>query len=451
MDKTISTPRTARWHVAEALSAAAARFPLLNAATHAFNTLEPREQRLATAIHRAAMRRWLTIEHMLNHALHKPLGSLEPGVRGVLLSGGAQILFFDRLPAYAVVDESVQIAKAMVRAGAGGLVNSVLRRVAQLIDGFVPDRRWTPASDSLLWEGGEVRLRQHVLPDPAIELAQHLSVVTSHPVGLVRRWMGAYGESQCMEICRHGAVTPPVIVAVGGDGAGGHDNPTDASLRPHVSPGFAIWDDARGPLGEWMEQHPGYRVQDPASALAVRATSGLDARCCVDFCAGLGTKTRQLLATHPRAKIIATDAAPDRLAELRRVFAGETRVTVVEPSEVTAVCSPGCADLLLLDVPCSNTGVLGRRPEARYRFSQKSLASLVKTQRRIIEKAMPLLGGGGRLLYSTCSLEHEENHQQTQWAAERYNATVTDQTQTLPSGGNDAYHDGSYFAVLKRP
>jgi hypothetical protein len=111
----------------------------------------------------------------------------------------------------------------------------------------------------------------------------------------------------------------------------------------------------------------------------------------------------------------------------------------------------GLADLLVLDVPCGNTAVLARRPEARYRFSSRSLKSLVELQRRIAGNAQPLVRPGGHVLYATCSLEPEENRAQAAWMATQLGWNRHRETLLLPEGADHSYRDGGYFSRMTTP
>ena len=124
--------------------------------------------------------------------------------------------------------------------------------------------------------------------------------------------------------------------------------------------------DQEHPLRDVLDRHPDALVQDPTTSGAVRRTMGLSPGTILDYCAGRGTKTRQLAAVHPEARIIATDVDEVRFDALVELAADSPRIDVVEPDEARAMV--GQIDLLVLDVPCSNTGVLPRRPEARLRF-----------------------------------------------------------------------------------
>ena len=166
----------------------------------------------------------------------------------------------------------------------------------------------------------------------------------------------------------------------------------------------------------------------------------------------MGTKTRQLAQVHSNATIIASDIEPARLEILRKVFAGSERVQVIEANRLREF--DGRADLLLLDVPCSNTGVLARRVEAKYRFNRTSLQSLIDLQRQIVADSIPLLAPRGRIVYSTCSIEPAENREQAEWIAKWHRMRIAADRLRLPEGlpGEDsaAYGDGGYFAVLER-
>jgi len=202
--------------------------------------------------------------------------------------------------------------------------------------------------------------------------------------------------------------------------------------------GFAWQDES---LADWLAAHPLRRVQDAGSAEPLGLTASLHPRTIIDYCAGRGTKTRQACAMHPEAKVLAHDVDDDRLTALRDVVDRIDHAAMLDDSVM------GC-DLLVLDVPCSNSGTFARRPEARYRFNERTLQSLVTLQRRIMDGAAGLVGSGGYVLYATCSLEPEENAEQARYLAERCGGAVAAEKLTLPAGPGEAYRDGSYAALV---
>jgi 16S rRNA (cytosine967-C5)-methyltransferase len=200
-------------------------------------------------------------------------------------------------------------------------------------------------------------------------------------------------------------------------------------------------------------------VQDAASSASLAGVSDLKigSGVIIDACAGQGTKTRQLAAIFPSATIVATDTDGRRYETLRATFAAHPRVKVVSADKLREQFVRQ-ADLVVLDVPCSNTGVLARRPEAKYRFSPESLQSLVDLQRQIIADSIPLLRDGtdgprrGMILYTTCSLEPVENEEQSRWAEKWHRLRIERESRQAPSGGPGgpaaSYADGSYAALL---
>jgi len=403
--------------------------------------LSPQDTALATAIHRTVLQRWITLEYLLNRVLEKPLETLEPKAQAVLLSGAAQLLFMDRLPAHAVVDEQVKLARMGIRPGAAGLINAVLRKVSEMFVAVEPDTVWAPALDLIPLDRGCIRLSEPILP--ALDrVARHLGVATSNPKFLVNRWMSTFGLDQTTRLCLHGIERPPIIVAVGTD----FDTTlTGDHWQPHELPGFIAWTGEHRALIDFLNGDPVRRVQDPASALPVKSTQDLAVKTVLDYCAGRGTKTSQLATMHRDARVTATDVDDVRRAALSQAIAGLDNVSIVGPVSRPA----GKLDLLVLDVPCSNTAVLARRPEARYRFNARGLESVVTLQRDIIRQTSDWVAPGGFVLYSTCSLEREENQTQAQWLAKKTGGQVVHEHQELPAGFGTRYQDGGYHALIK--
>jgi 16S rRNA (cytosine967-C5)-methyltransferase len=411
--------------------------------------LDGRDAALAHAIYDQVIRRWLTLAHVLGLFLKQPMSAVEPRLVGVLLSGGAQLLFFDRIPAHAALNESVELAKRLGRPGAAGMVNAVLRRVLELVRGHeARPHDWAERRDLLpLADGRVLLLNGEVLPADPLEC---LAVSTSHPPGMLRRWLAIHPRKQAQELPLHSLVAPPTVC-----NTAHASGPLPELLVPHTAPGHHVFTGNRTELLALLESRPDLWVQDPASSRAVAGAGELSPRIVIDLCAGQGTKTRQLAAMFPGAKIIATDVDPKRSATLAELFRGSTQVEVMAAEQIRARATAQ-ADLVLLDVPCSNTGVLARRSEARYRTGKQQLDRLVSIQREIMTIAVPLLAragaGRGRLLYSTCSLEREENEFQADWASREFGLTVQRHERTLPAGlpGDEpaSYRDGSYFALL---
>ncbi|MDH3584756.1 MAG: hypothetical protein OER86_11125, partial [Phycisphaerae bacterium] len=352
------------------------------------------------------------------------------------------------MPAHAVVDEAVGLACRALRRGAGDLANAVLRKTATLVAWREADVPWAPGPDMIPWEDGRICLVDPLLP-PIEPLDVHLAAATSHPQALVARWLGLFGAEKAIELLRHGLKRPPVILRIG-PGTPAETpakTPDIPDTEPHDETGFRLWRGDAGDLAALLRESPQVWVQDPAAARPVAAVAHLQVERIVDWCAGRGTKTRQLARDHPSARVLAMETDAGRREQLAAAVADCGNVDLLDPSEVSAW--HGRCDLVLVDVPCSNSGVYARRHEARYRYGERSTTGLVGLQRRILGEAAGLLAPGGRLLYSTCSIDPHENEDQVAWANEHLGLKVALQQLTLPGGEGRSYHDGGFFALLE--
>lgn len=399
------------------------------------------------------MRRWVTLAYLISTKLDRH-GPVDPAVTAALIGGAAQLYFLDKVPAHAAIDESVSWAKSAGKLRAAGLVNAVLRRLSELIADGEPRPVWTNRRDELpLSDGRALVLRDEILPTDPVERA---ALATSHPRGVVRAWAARLGQDAAIRLAWHNIGRPPIVLNIAHAATPPNIPPLDALLSPHSAAGHAVYTGEPTNLGSLLEARPDLWVQDSGSARAVAGGAAgfvREPKLIVDLCAGQGTKTRQLALTFPNARVIATDVDGRRAATLRRTFAGASRVSVCRSEELERAC-PGIADLVLLDVPCSNTGTLGRRPEAKYRAATDQLERLVPLQRQIVRRGVGLCRSGGVVLYSTCSVEPAENGEQAMWAAGQLGLRVLGEELTLPVGTPaappSAYADGSYWMALQK-
>ncbi len=416
--------------------------------------LDARDTALSRAIEHAVVRRWLTLAGICRACIDRRWENVDSRIQAALLSGAAQMLLFGQQADHAVVDDTVEWTKRKGQRGAPGFVNAVLRKIAALRGEIHPASHphaaplaWHDRCDMLPLEDGRVmHLTRSVF---ALDHVTRLSEQTSHGEDLLLHWMNAAGRARAFDRVVHGLMNAPVTIT----GLPPAGDPAFAELlEPHSEPDFWVWKGAHPQLLALMAAHPMARVQDVGSARPAKLTAALRPKLILDACAGRGTKTRQLAQMHPEAEIVATDTDPGRLRSLAKVFEGHERVKVTTPEGLRRVV--GKCDLLVLDVPCSNTGVLARRPEARYRFSRARQEGLVELQRTIVNEHLAFLAPGGHLLYSTCSLEHTENEQQGEWAARRTRGRVVRSERHEPRGTPGSapagYCDGS-FGVLVCP
>jgi 16S rRNA (cytosine967-C5)-methyltransferase len=449
---------TAREIALERILAQAMRFPDLDIAPFdpRGGDLDPRDAALARAIEHAVVRRYLTLIACIRPHLAKNWPLLEKPIQAALLAGAAQILFLDRVPAAAAVDASVEWTKRRLRPGAGGLVNAVLRKVA----GSIVER--IPAGDDAvldhtrrdlvpLADGSALRLSIEAFSEDA---AAAISEKTSHSRELILHWIGAFGFKDAQRIALHDLVEAPLIVTP--------YDATDARFAdravPHSDAGFGVWTGTHGELTDLLAAAPSLRVQDPTACATVASLEttlakalGREPRLIVDLCAGRGTKTRQLAELFPGAEILATDPERGRFESLARLGERHANVRALGHESLFREAA-GRADLVLLDVPCSNSGVLARRPEARYRFTKARTKSVVELQQKIADPAMGLVARGGAVMYATCSIERAENEQQVRRLVNLHGCTpVFDRTvmpECLPGEPLARYRDGGFHALL---
>ncbi len=417
----------------------ARRWPDIYPAPVPTDGLSLRDARLAEAIDRAATIRWVTLKTIIEPMLSRPWNQQAPEVIAALLGGAAQILLLDRIPDHAAIGESVGWCKTTKAGRAAGVVNAVLRKVAAL-RGEKLDHAGPPRPDVLIREDGS----GWTFHQPVFEGEPRHALAAQ--CGLHHTWLDRIAQhtdqEQLTQQALHSVSKPPVILH--------HAGPHEA-LIAHSIPGFYVLQPGHD-LSTVFEAYPEALVQDSTAAAAVRATSAMAPSIVLDRCAGRGTKSRQLARQHPSARIVACDTHAGRLKDLQQLpeaQSGRIEVAGANPPESLR----GQVDLLLLDVPCTNTGVLARRPEARHRIDANSRTTLRDLQRQIAADALPWLSPTGTLVWTTCSIEPEENEAQIEWLTQWHPLQVVTMTshmgRGIPGDAPSLWTDGGFFALLR--
>ncbi|MGD9691434.1 MAG: transcription antitermination factor NusB [Phycisphaerales bacterium] len=458
------TDDAAREVVLQRVAREVRKFPELGLEPLETDGLEARDAAFAHALYDAVVRRWITLQWMVERVLRDPWEELEWRMRACLLVGAAQLVFLDKVPPRAAVHGSVNWAKRAIRPGAGSLANAALRRVSEMIERDGADRpvkreKWSDKEDEIpLADGTALILKEERLHNDAM---RRLEVATSCPLPLLRAWSKVLRTDQVRAMALHTIVKPPIVLNTAfvreeGEGETGLADVTTA----HSTPGHRVFTGTHDRLMRVFKGRADVWAQDAGSSAAVMMVSDLKPSVVIDVCAGLGTKTRQLFWTFPEAKIVASDVNEARVKALKNEFKKapwKDRVEVATSKELLKWVGKG--DLVVVDAPCSNSGVLARRVEAKYRFDEESVTSLEGVQRQILADAVRLLtpvGAGqerGKLLYSTCSVDRRENEAQAAWM-ERWHAMKTVRTsQQMPegnpgTGGAERYADGSFAALM---
>ncbi len=337
------------------------------------------------------LRRQLWLDSAIKHFSKRSVEGLDTAVRLALRLGLYQLRFLTRVPASAAVNESVNLVHAARVRSAAGLVNAVLRRAVREAD-------YDPTAN---------------ISDPI----QRMAVETSHPAWLIERWGRAFGLTETEAFARANNNPAPVAFRFTSKvpekrGALEELRAAGASLDPSklVPDAWRI----RG-AGDLLQRLIGeglVYVQDEASQLVTHVLGCEPGERVLDVCAAPGSKTTHIAANTPQAFIIAGDFHQHRLQTMRQlaITQGANINGVVAHDGVKGLpFAPGSFDRVLVDAPCSGTGTLRHNPEIRWRITVADIIELAARQKLILSNAAKLVRRGGKLLYSTCSIEAEEN------------------------------------------
>lgn len=421
------------------------RFPDLHALRPETGGLDPREAGLAAAIYDQAIRRWLTLRAIVEPKLRNGFERTAPEACAALLAAGAQMLLLDRVPTHAAVDGAVEWTKRRGGKNTAGLVNAVLRRVGEEIGERERLEQWSGGRDEIpLAGGGAIRVGGDGLPE---EERARVEAALSLPARVIDRWQERFGRARARELSLRTIVQAPIVLNV----AHATQALPEGLTEPHSTPGHAVWTGGAEALSRLLGGRGDVWVQDPGSSATVDSVRGMGFARIIDLCAGRGTKTRQLRAVFPDAEIRATDIDRDRFKDLRSVCAGMEGTRAMS-MEALREASIGWADLVLIDAPCSNSAVLARRPEAKYRLRGSSVEELAGIQRQLLADSIPLLSPRGSILYATCSLEPEENGAHRAWMQRWHRMDATRESERLGSGGPGepaaGHADGGYSVLF---
>ena len=417
------------------------------------------DQALARELALGTVRRRGTLHAVLHAFLSRPGQQLPSPVGEVLLLGLYQVLFMDRVPDFAAVDEAVEQARRRGRDRQAGLVNGLLR---SLLRGLSPVVDGRPPRDPHVLPVGPDRFRRFdrpVFADPQADPARYLAEAYSLPPRLAGRWLARCGSiDRAAALAAHANARAPVILRVNRLRSAVADvcralAEEGEPAEPHVN-GASVVLAGRGHVAQLGVFKRGLvQVQDPSATEVGFAAAARAGMCVCDLCAAPGTKTTHLAELmDDSGSITAVDVTDEKLA---RIAANCRRLglTIVSACLAERVGSlPGRSfDVVLVDAPCSNTGVLARRPEARWRFDERKLRSLVRDQHTLIAAGAALARPGGRLVYSTCSLEPEECSRTARRAVDRVDGLHLRREHVTWPDGADApanWRDGGYYAVF---
>jgi 16S rRNA (cytosine967-C5)-methyltransferase len=349
---------------------------------------DERDRALLLEIVTGTLRMRAALDYQIAQRTNRPLQKLDAAVLRILRAAAFQLIYLSRLPASAVINDSVELTRRAGKSSAAGLVNAVLRKISR--------------------ERGEL-----AWPDD-------LAVVHSHPEWLIDRWVSRYGRSAAESWLQFNNRPPALCLAV---------NPAmttrEAVARELAGAGVTSEPTRRARHGLVVIEghplaHPGFAagrfiVQDEASQLIAELVDVPVSAKVLDLCASPGGKTLHLSASvGVKGLVVACDVRPRRVRMLRRTV-DRCRLANARVVHVSADGSlpfhEATFDAILIDAPCSGLGTVRRDPDIKWKRTAEDLPAFAAAQRRLLERAAPLVRVGGAVVYSTCSSEPEENEQ----------------------------------------
>ena len=370
------------------------------------NDIPARDRAFVQELFYGCLRQHLALDFLLRQLAGKPP---RPVVADILHLGLYQLCFLDKIPAHAAVNESVALAKQLASPAEAKFVNAILRRT---------DRR-------------------------SLETAPPW-IRYSHPEWLWHRWLARYGEADTVALCRWNNEPPPLYIR---------------TLTAELPAGITAEPSGLHPLSWRVTEAAGlfevpakFYAQDPSTLIAVDMLDPQPGEAVLDMCAAPGGKTTYISQKmRDTGKIIAADSSNVRLGKVaencRRLDVKCVATLACEGTRLDRCLRGTLFDRVLLDAPCSNTGVVRRRVDLRWRLQAEEIARLAAVQSQLLAAASEFVKPGGVLVYSTCSLEPEENERVAERFRESHPKFALDATRSIfPPRDN---MDGAFVARFR--
>lgn len=416
-------------------------------------SLSPPDRRLAWEMTLGTLRRQATLDAVLAEFCRQPRARVEPGLWRLLQLGCYQLMYLDRIPLHAAVHETVEVGRLTGHPQWVRFANGILRGVSRALT-----ERTAAQSSAVAYPRGDGTFREFdrpLFPDPAQDPVGHRAIVWNCPRVLLDRWQTQFGSDVVDRMLPQIDRAAPTVLRVNplktardallaelveqGIPATAGELPESIRLEARIGPHdltplaaglCSIQDETPMHAAVWLDPQPGETV--------------------LDLCAAPGTKTGHLAERmQNQGTIVATDVGSARLEQVhdncRRLGIDIVRTQRIsrDGNDIPA----GPFDAILIDAPCTNTGVIGKRVEVRWRFRPEDVRELAAEQQRLLRQSAERLKPGGRLLYSTCSLEPEENQQNVaDFLAARPDFERVREQLFLPGEPGD----GGFLALLRR-
>lgn len=419
----------------------------------------PQRQR-ATDLTFGTIRNRTAIDIVLAMIAETPTKRITPNLINIIRIGVYELVYQPQTPDYSIINEAVENTKTIAGRKQVGFVNAVLRKVASnIVNRSVTlseanPRKMLPHD---AYTGCE--FAKCLLPEPDTVPDEHFSAAFSMPAWLVRTWLDEFGIERTHSICiasnRRPSIyiRPNILKTTAYKLAEGF---TEAGIDCDITP-----DDSMVHLKsrQRITLLPGFErglftVQDLTAAEPLKASQFTPVALMLDMCAAPGTKTTQLAElASGKAAILATDIDNARLEKLRQNIErlDHKCIEVIPHNSLNErLAEKGRPEFILVDVPCSNTGVLAKRPEVRHRLSPKAVDKLARAQAEILNSAGALVKPSGRICYTTCSILNKENaYIVADFLSHNTGFVLETELLTLPCAERFD-HDGGYYAFIKK-
>ncbi len=364
-----------------------------------YQYLKKQERAFITRAAQGTLERLIFLDYIIDRFSSVKVTKMKPVIRSILRMSVYQLVFMDGVPDAAVCNEAVKLARKKGFHNLAGFVNGVLRSIARSL----PDLPCPPEEDGKAF----------------------LSVRYSMPEWIVEKWLNAYGRERTEQILKEFLEKRPLSVRVN------LQKITPGALKerleargirvretPYLS--YALELSGYDYLGAIPEFGEGlFQVQDVSSMLAVEAAAPEEGAVCMDVCAAPGGKSLHLAEKlRGTGRVEARDLTEYKASLIRenadRLGAGNIHVSVWD-ARVLREDSVEAADVVLADLPCSGLGVAGRKPDLKYRVTEKQQEELAALQREILKVVQSYVKPGGILVYSTCTINPGENEENVKW------------------------------------
>jgi 16S rRNA (cytosine967-C5)-methyltransferase len=403
------------------------------------------------------LRHQTALDRVVEHFAGCPVKRIAKPLRSLIRIAVYELVFCEKTPVYSIVNEAAEITRTRMGAKQVGFVNAVLRQVSRHIKcRSVSPPFLNPCATLIQDMDHGCEFDQVFLPDPQDQASQYLHQCFSLPQWLIDCWLAEFGYTVTLDICLGSVRRPSVYL---------RPNPLKISvqaLADHlIETGLDAHCCAAGLIrltgaGD-ISQLPGFEqgwfsVQDLAAFQVGLLLNPAENTRILDMCAAPGGKTTHLAElTRNHATIFATDINRDRLSRVSENAdrLGLDAIRIVDYQQLqSCVQEQGLFDVILLDVPCSNTGVLAKRVEVRFRCNPQSVKSCAQTQMQLLKDADAMLKPGGRICYSTCSILRAENQDRVgRFLAGAPRFLLEEEKLTLPTARMPD-SDGGYVAIM---